>query len=59
MPKGELTDPNRTARDVSDIGHWGNGDYEVIINDSEQINYLMTLIKQSLEHVRSTLNDKP
>jgi predicted transport protein len=44
---GELDDPQKFARDVSDIGHWGNGDYEVSITAADDFNYLMTLIKQS------------
>ena len=47
MPKGELDDPKKLARDVSNIGHWGNGDYELQIRDDENIEYIMSLIKQS------------
>ena len=34
MKKGSLNDPKKIARDVSNIGHWGNGDYEIKIKDS-------------------------
>jgi len=47
MFKGELDDPKLIARDVSNIGHWGNGDYEIHIKDDENIEYIMSLIKQS------------
>lgn len=47
LPKGELDDPKNMARDVSEVGHWGNGDYQVLIESSEKLDYLMTLIKQS------------
>jgi predicted transport protein len=47
MPKGELDDPKKVARDVSSIGHWGNGDYEVIVKSADDLYYLMSLIKQS------------
>jgi predicted transport protein len=47
MTKGELDDPKNIARDVSAIGHWGNGDYEVIIKSDDNLSYLITLIKQS------------
>jgi predicted transport protein len=47
MFKGELDDPKELARDVSNIGHWGNGDYELQIRDDENIEYIMSLIKQS------------
>lgn len=49
LRKGQLDDPKKIARDVSNIGHWGNGDYEIPLSNSEQINYLMTLIKQSYD----------
>jgi len=47
LSKGELDDPRSLAKDVSSIGHWGNGDYEVNINLDSDLDYLMTLIKQS------------
>jgi len=48
LQKGELDDPKKFARDVSNVGHWGNGDYEVFIKSADELYYLMTLIKQSL-----------
>ena len=47
MSKGTLDDPKGIARDVSGIGHWGNGDYEIQINNTNDIEYIMTLAKQS------------
>lgn len=47
MNKGELDDPRKMARDVSNIGHWGNGDYEIALKPSDDLDYLITLIKQS------------
>lgn len=47
LNKGELDDPKDMARDVSTIGHWGNGDYEITIKPDSDLDYLMTLIKQS------------
>jgi len=47
--KGGLNDPKKVARDVSNIGHWGNGDYEMDLKSAENIDYAMTLIKQSYE----------
>ncbi len=47
MFKGELDDPMNLARDVANIGHWGNGDYELQISDEDNIDYLISLIKQS------------
>lgn len=47
MMKGDLDDPKKVARDVSAIGHWDNGDYEVVVKSADDIYYLMPLIKQS------------
>jgi predicted transport protein len=47
LQKGELDDPQKITRDVSEVGHWGNGDYQVTVNSSEPLDYLITLIKQS------------
>lgn len=47
LPAGTLNDPNGLARDVSNVGHWGNGDYEVILQSEEQLDEMMLLIKQS------------
>lgn len=47
LNKGELDDPRGMARDVSNIGHWGNGDYEIALKPNSDLDYLMTLVKQS------------
>ena len=47
LSKGELNDPKKVARDVSKINHYGNGDYEVHVKSAVELDYLMTLIKQS------------
>lgn len=52
LVKGELDDPRKIARlmvkeDGSKIGHWGNGDYEIYFSPNDDIDYLMTLIRQS------------
>lgn len=45
---GGLDDPKHIARDVSAIGHWGNGDYEVVVNDTSNLEYILFLIKQTI-----------
>jgi predicted transport protein len=47
MKKGELDDPMNISRDVSNVGHYGNGDYEVRVNKNTDLDYLMVLVKQS------------
>jgi len=53
LRKGELEDPKNLARDVSNVGHWGNGDYEIIIKPDSDLDYIMYLIKQSYDKNRS------
>lgn len=47
--KDKLNDPNKLTRDISEVGHWGNGDYEFIITPEEDLNDYMDLIKQSYD----------
>ena len=47
MNKDELDDPRVMARDVSNVGHWGNGDYEIVLTTNNDLDYLITLVKQS------------
>lgn len=49
MTIGELDDPKGITRDVSSTGHWGNGDYELRINSDEDLEYILSLIKQSIK----------
>ncbi|MGC8767416.1 MAG: DUF5655 domain-containing protein [Brevinematia bacterium] len=49
---GDLKDPYGIARDVKDVGHWGNGDYEVKLDSLEDVEKVFELIKQSYEYNR-------
>jgi len=49
MRAGDLDDPKGLSRDVSNIGHWGNGDYELQVKDDDNIEYIISLVKQSLK----------
>ena len=44
--KGTLDDAKGLARDVSALGHWGTGDYEVAVTDDKDMEYIMSLVKQ-------------
>lgn len=48
---GELDDKYKIARNVSEIGHWGNGDYEVSIKpeEEEKLNHLFEFIDQAYQ----------
>lgn len=48
LKKGSLDDPKNLMRDVSEIGHWGNGDYEIIVENDFDLEYIMSLVKQAL-----------
>ena len=48
---GELDDKNHIARNVENLGHLGNGDYEVSIKpeEEEKLNHLFELIDQAYQ----------
>ena len=48
LKAGKLDDPKRITRDVSNVGHWGNGDYEIRVSDTKDLEYIMCLVKQAL-----------
>jgi predicted transport protein len=47
MKRGELEDTKNITRDVSQIGHYGVGDYELSIKKIEDIDYAIQLIFQA------------
>ena len=50
VKSGELSDPQSLARDLTKpklIGHWGNGDYEVKLENANELNAVFALIRQS------------
>ena len=49
LKKGTLNDPKKICRDVSNIGHWGNGDYEIKLEGSKDFGYILSLIRQSYD----------
>lgn len=44
---GKLDDPKNVCRDVSNIGHYGNGEYDLKITKETDLDYIMFLINQS------------
>jgi len=49
LKEGTLNDPRKMARDISQIGHHGNGDYDIKLRDAKDIGYVMSLIRQSYD----------
>lgn len=47
--RGELEDPYNLARDVANIEHHGNGDYELTVSGPDKLDYIVMLIKQSYQ----------
>lgn len=43
--KGALNDSKNLSKDVSNTGHWGNGDYEISISNDDELEYILSLIK--------------
>jgi predicted transport protein len=47
LKKGVLDDPKEITKDGSNIGKMGNGDYQIKIANDDDIEYILSLIKQS------------
>jgi len=47
LPKGKLNDPEGLTEDVSQKGHWGNGDYQFLLDDERMLDIAMEFINQS------------
>ncbi len=45
----ELHDPRGLAKDVTNLGRWGIGDAEVRFSKSEELPYVMGLVRQAFE----------
>jgi len=46
---GQLDDPKKIAQDVSSIGHWGNKECRAGIKRHNDMEYIMSLIKQAIK----------
>jgi predicted transport protein len=49
LPYPEVNDSRGICRDVSGIGHWGNGDVEVGLSSLDELPYVMGLVRQAYE----------
>ena len=48
LKAGYLKDEKMITKDVANVGHWGNGDYEIAVNSDENLEYILSLVKQSV-----------
>lgn len=55
IPFTEIDDPHRLCRDVTNIGRWGNGDVEVVLDSLDDISHIMALVTQAFERQIETL----
>ncbi len=46
----KLRDPEGRCRDVSNIGHRGNGNFQISVSKKDEIDYLIDIIKQSFDY---------
>ena len=45
----ELHDPKELAKDITNLGRWGNGDVEVSFGKLDKLAYVMGLVRQAFE----------
>lgn len=50
LKKGELKDPLNLTEDLSEKGHWGNGEYRIWMKKDDDIEYTISLVKQSFQN---------
>jgi predicted transport protein len=50
LKKGTLEDLKGLSKDVSAKGHWGNGDYQIQVQNDENLEYIMSLVKQAIKN---------
>ncbi|MDD3536122.1 MAG: DUF5655 domain-containing protein [Candidatus Cloacimonetes bacterium] len=50
VPKGKLNDNMGITEDIAGKGKWGNGDYQVIMQDDSNMAYVLSLIEQSYKY---------
>jgi predicted transport protein len=49
IPFSEIIDPRDICKDVSGLGHWGNGDVEAGFSSVKDLPYIIGLVRQSFE----------
>lgn len=49
MPFAEISDPKGVCKDVTGTSHWSNGDVEMDLSALDELPYVMSLVRQSLE----------
>lgn len=47
MKFSEVIDPNGICRDITDLGRWGNGDVELYMEHTSDVDQIMEIVEQS------------
>ena len=50
LKKGELKDSLNLTEDLSEKGHWGSGDYRIWLKSEDDLEYTLSLIRQSYQN---------
>ena len=50
LKKGKLKDSLNLTEDISDKGHWGSGDYRIWLKSEDNLEYTISLIRQSYQN---------
>jgi predicted transport protein len=53
----EMNDPKGLCRDVTGLGHQGNGDVSIRLASLNELPYVMGLVRQSFEKQMGSGND--
>jgi predicted transport protein len=60
LRSGEIKDPKNVATDFTkpEKGHWGNGDYEIIIKSPSDLSYSLDLIEQAYQKSKTYYEER-
>jgi len=45
----DIQDPHQICKDITNVGRWGNGDVEVPLYSTDELPYIMGLVRQAFE----------
>lgn len=49
MKFSDIIDPNGICRDITGLGRWGNGDVELFMENKDELDQVMEIVKQSFD----------
>lgn len=49
VARGHLDDSKQLTRDISSLGHFGTGDYEIKVSDTKYLEDIMGLVRQAVK----------